>query len=83
MQTLIGLCLCVVAEPGLHMQSTEENRDRAESASIRCAEETGRPSPETAAPSGRGETQIPERGGTHHTATAVRLTHNMCYNNPV
>lgn len=72
------LCeLCVVAEPGLHTQFAEENRDGAESASVWCAEETGRPSSETAPSSGRGATQVPERGGTHHTAAAVRLTHNM------
>lgn len=74
----MSMCLCVVTEPGLHTKSAEEDRDRAESASVRCTEETGRPSPETAPPGGRGETQVPERGRTHHTATAVRLTHNMC-----
>lgn len=67
------LCVCVAWKPGFGANSSEKDGGRAERASVRCPEETGGSSAETAPPCGGGKTQIPQRGGAHHPAAPVSL----------
>lgn len=69
---ILRTCLCVSAgEPGLGLVSAEADGVGAEPHDAGRHAHAGGPAPETAPPSGGGETQVPQPGGATHPAAAV------------
>lgn len=75
---ILQTCLCVPAgEPGLGLVPAEADRVGAEPHDAGRHAHTGGPAPETAPPSGGGETQVPQPGGAAHPAAAVSTEQEM------
>lgn len=69
---ILRTCLCVSAgEPGLGLVPAEADGVGAEPHDAGRHAHAGGPAPETAPPSGGGETQVPQPGGATHPAAAV------------